>query len=56
MAIPASYIQELVARNDIYDTISRYVSLLSIPNAARPLWFIRKPRVITALVVAQGAM
>ena len=27
MAIPASYIQELVARNDIYDTISRYVSL-----------------------------
>ena len=27
MAIPATYIQELVARNDIYDTISRYVSL-----------------------------
>ncbi len=27
MAIPAVYIQELVARNDIYDTISRYVSL-----------------------------
>ena len=27
MAIPAIYIQELVARNDIYDTISRYVSL-----------------------------
>ena len=27
MAIPATYIQELVARNDIYDTVSRYVSL-----------------------------
>ncbi len=27
MAIPATYIQELVARNDIYETISRYVSL-----------------------------
>ena len=27
MAIPAVYIQELVARNDIYDVISRYVSL-----------------------------
>ena len=27
MAIPATYIQELVARNDIYDTICRYVSL-----------------------------
>ena len=27
MAIPAVYIQELVARNDIYDTVSRYVSL-----------------------------
>ena len=27
MAIPATYIQELVARNDIHDTISRYVSL-----------------------------
>ena len=27
MARPATYIQELVARNDIYDTISRYVSL-----------------------------
>ena len=27
MAIPATYIQELVARNDIYDTISRHVSL-----------------------------
>ena len=27
MAIPATYIQELVARNDIYETISRHVSL-----------------------------
>ncbi len=27
MAIPAVYIQELVARNDIYDIVSRYVSL-----------------------------
>ena len=27
MAIPAVYIQELVARNDIHDVISRYVSL-----------------------------
>ncbi len=27
MAIPPSYIQELVARNDIYDVVSRYVSL-----------------------------
>lgn len=27
MAIPSVYIQELVARNDIYDVISRYVSL-----------------------------
>lgn len=27
MAIPVSYIQELVSRNDIYDVVSRYVSL-----------------------------
>lgn len=27
MAIPPSYIQELTARNDIYDVVSRYVSL-----------------------------
>ena len=27
MAIPPSYIQELVARNDIYDVVSRHVSL-----------------------------
>ena len=27
MAIPSHYIQELTARNDIYDVISRYVQL-----------------------------